>query len=595
MNETSAFAKQIFLDAVENHDPCEWDDFVRGACGNNTTARAEVQDLLRSHARAADFLDSGAIVFPTDVASNLEKAGDVIGRYKLLEEIGEGGFGVVFMAEQHEPVRRKVALKILKPGMDTRQIVARFEAERQALAMMQHPNIANVLDGGVSDSGRPYFVMELVRGTPITTFCDDARLSLDERLKLFSSICQAVQHAHQKGIIHRDIKPNNVLVTLKSGAPLVKVIDFGIAKAIDQQLTDKTLFTGYAQIVGTPVYMSPEQAQLSSQDVDTRSDIYSLGVLAYELMTGTTPIAHERFRDAPVGNIYSLIHEYERARPSHRVTTLGPQMATVVSNRSTDSRRLTSYLKGDLDWIVLKSIDADPDRRYRNVTDLERDIQRFQNHEPIEARPPSRIYTTRQWLRRNWHRVSVGCLLGFATLLLILGSWQWYRAGTYEVQLRQIAELQANASRQWSESRFADAEVAYRKLCRLQAGAFGLDDATTLQSKFNVAACLNEQGRLDDAIELCEQVLAGQLKKFGGKHSDTVRTAILSPTMWTTLLALVGSRIEKAGRFAERGFDWPNELARLDKSSLRNVFYTMKWETGRHGGISLGARPLSGI
>src|SRR5205823_14789667 len=312
-----------------------------------------------------------------------EGPGAVIGSYKLLEEIGEGGFGVVFMAEQTRPVRRRVALKVLKPGMDTRQVVARFEAERQALALMDHANIAHVFDGGETESGRPYFVMELVRGVAITEFCDQNQLDVRERLKLFVDVCQAVQHAHQKGVIHRDIKPSNVLVTMHDSKAVVKVIDFGIAKATGQLLTEKTLFTNFAQMIGTPMYMSPEQAQMSGLDVDTRSDIYALGVLLYELLTGTTPFDKERLRTAGYDEIRRIIREEEPARPSTRLSTIGQAATTASANRRSDPRRLSQLFRGELDWIVMKCLEKDRGRRYETASALAADVEHYLNDEPV--------------------------------------------------------------------------------------------------------------------------------------------------------------------------------------------------------------------
>jgi serine/threonine protein kinase len=305
MNADFRRVKEIFLAAVEKQDAAERDAYLREACGQDEDLRRQVDALLGKHAQAGSFLEPPARspVVTVDEQPIREVPGTVIGPYKLLEQIGEGGFGVVFLAEQTQPVRRKVALKVLKPGMDTRQVVARFEAERQALAIMDHPNIAKVFDGGATPSGRPYFVMELVRGVPITGFCDQHQLTPRQRLDLFVPVCQAVQHAHQKGIIHRDLKPSNVLVMVHDTTPVPKVIDFGVAKALGQELTDKTLFTGFAQMVGTPLYMSPEQAGQSGLDTDTRSDIYSLGVLLYELLTGTTPFPKERFQQAAYDEI----------------------------------------------------------------------------------------------------------------------------------------------------------------------------------------------------------------------------------------------------------------------------------------------------
>jgi tetratricopeptide (TPR) repeat protein len=341
-----------------------------------------------------------------------------------LEQIGEGGFGVVFMAEQQEPIRRKVALKVLKPGMDTRQVVVRFEAERQALALMDHPHIAHVFDGGETATGRPYFVMELVRGIPITDFCDQNCLSIRERLELFVNVCQAVQHAHQKGIIHRDIKPSNVMVTLHDGTPVVKVIDFGIAKATGQQLTDKTLFTHFAQMIGTPLYMSPEQAGMSGLDVDTRSDIYSLGVLLYELLTGTTPFDRGRLREADYDEVRRIIREEEPARPSTRISTLGQAAATISTQRQSEPKRLSQLFRGELDWIVMKALEKDRNRRYETSSALAADVQCYLHDEVVAARPPSLGYRLRKAARRHRLGLAVaGLILFFIALLAGGGGW----------------------------------------------------------------------------------------------------------------------------------------------------------------------------
>src|SRR5262249_6082793 len=313
----------------------------------------------------------------------------VIGPYKLLQQIGEGGFGAVFMAEQTQPVRRMVALKIIKPGMDTRQVIARFESERQAPAIMDHPNIAKVLDAGATDSGRPYFVMELVKGVPVTEFCDKNHMPADQRLKLFQDVCHAVQHAHHKGIIHRDLKPSNVMVTLHDGVPVVKVIDFGVAKATVQKLTERTLFTAYGQMIGTPAYMSPEQAEMSGLDIDTRSDVYSLGVLLYELLTGTTPLETRRLREAGYAEMQRLIREEEAPRPSTRLSSLGESATVFAGNRGTDVKQLARLLAGDLDWIVMKSVSKDRNRRYGTPAMFAEDIERYLRRDAIAARPPS--------------------------------------------------------------------------------------------------------------------------------------------------------------------------------------------------------------
>src|SRR6516225_5365792 len=343
MNTVENKAKAIFLAAIESRRPDQWAAYIDEACAGDQDLRGRVEVLLRAHTGPDSMFDNSrlGLIATIDDPVVTEKPGTVIGSYKLLEQIGEGGFGVVFMAEQTQPVRRKVALKILKPGMDTRQVIARFEAERQALALMDHPNIAKVLDGGQTSSGRPYFVMDLVKGLPIADYCDQAQLTPRERLELFVHLCQAVQHAHQKGIIHRDLKPSNVLVTLHDGTPLVRVIDFGIAKALGQSLTDKTLFTGFAQMVGTPLYMSPEQAALSNADVDTRSDIYSLGVLLYELLTGTTPFDKTRLKEVGYDEMRRIIREEEPPKPSTRISTLGQAATTASAKRKSDPKQLS--------------------------------------------------------------------------------------------------------------------------------------------------------------------------------------------------------------------------------------------------------------
>jgi len=418
VNELDIFSAALDLPSLEKRA-----HYLDEACGDNWALRRRIEELLASHAEVASFMKVPA---PAELATVddpiIERPGTVIGPYELLEQIGEGGFGVVFMAEQSQPIRRKVALKVLKPGMDTKQVIARFEAERQALALMDHPNIAKVLDAGQTSSGRPYFVMDLVKGLPITEYCDQSQFTPRERLELFSHVCQAVQHAHQKGIIHRDIKPSNVLVTRQDGASLVKVIDFGIAKALGQQLTDKTVFTGFAQLIGSPLYMSPEQAALSNVDVDTRSDIYSLGVLLYELLTGTTPFDQKRFKEAGYDEMRRIIREEEPPRPSTRISTLGQAATTISKERKSDPGRLSQLFRGELDWIVIKALSKDRNQRYESASAFAADVQHYLNNEPVQACPPSSWYRFRKFVRRNRGPVLAASLVLLALVAGVIGT-----------------------------------------------------------------------------------------------------------------------------------------------------------------------------
>ncbi len=430
MAERARDEKAIFLAALEKATSQERNAFVEGACAGDPELLERVRELLESHDESVGPLDSPPAGVDATIDQPItEGSGSRIDRYKLLEQIGEGGFGVVFMAEQEEPVRRKVALKVIKPGMDTKEVIARFEAERQALAMMDHPNIARVLDADTTESGRPYFVMELVRGVPITEYCDQNKLTTRERLELFGSICRAVQHAHQKGIIHRDIKPSNVMVTMRDDTPVAKVIDFGVAKATNQRLTEKTLFTRYSQMIGTPLYMSPEQAQMNEWDVDTRSDIYSLGVLLYELLSGTTPFDKERMRHAAYDELLKIIREEEPPKPSMRISTLGDLATDVSAHRKSDPKKLSAVIRGELDWIVMKALEKDRTRRYETATGLANDIARYLNDEAITARPPSALYRFRKLARRNKAALATAAVVAAALLLGIVGTtWQAIRA-----------------------------------------------------------------------------------------------------------------------------------------------------------------------
>jgi serine/threonine protein kinase/tetratricopeptide (TPR) repeat protein len=419
-------AKAIFLAAIEKESLGERRQLLDEKCAENTQLRSRVEELLESFEQANSFLAEKPVadVPVTDIRPLTEQPGDTMAPYKLLQQIGEGGMGTVFMAEQSEPIERRVALKIIKPGMDTQQVIARFEAERQALAMMDHPNIAKVLDAGTTETGRPYFVMELVKGVPITDYCDQQHLTPKERLELFIPICHAVQHAHQKGIIHRDLKPSNILVAQYDNKPVPKVIDFGVAKAISHRLTEKTMFTHYGQIVGTVDYMSPEQAQFNQLDVDTRSDIYSLGVLLYELLTGETPFDKARLRSAAFDELLRIIREEAPPRPSTKLSS-SESLANTAVNRKMEPKKLSLLVRGELDWIVMKALEKDRGRRYETATAFATDVEHYLNNEAVSACPPSAAYRFRKFARRN--KAVIGTTAAIAASLIagiISTAWQ---------------------------------------------------------------------------------------------------------------------------------------------------------------------------
>ena len=455
-------AKELFAAALARPE-AERSAFLAQACGADRTLQAELLTLLRGAVDAED-------TFCEAATPAVEASGDRIGHYRLLQRIGEGGFGSVWMAEQEQPVRRRVALKVLKAGMDTAQVVGRFEAERQALALMDHPNIARVFDGGATAQGRPYFVMELVKGVPITRYCDDAGLPMAERLQLFVQVCHAVQHAHQKGVIHRDLKPSNVLVTLHDGVPVAKVIDFGIAKATAAPLTTRTVFTEFRQMLGTPEYMAPEQAELSGLDVDTRADIYSLGVLLYELLTGTRPFDLGTLVQAGFVEMLRTIKEVEPPKPSTRVSTLGDQLLAVARHRQVHPRALGALMRGDLDWIVMKALEKDRGRRYGTATALAEDVLRHLHHEPVLAGPPDRVYRLGKYLRRHRVAVSTAAVVVLALLTGLLLAADGYADARLQAEragrAAQQAEIEsANARREAGAAVLArNAEEQQRRL-----------------------------------------------------------------------------------------------------------------------------------
>jgi serine/threonine protein kinase len=469
----------IFCGAIEITSAEERAAYLTRACGADAELRRQAEKLVAAHFGAGSFLEKPAVEqtategivasgcidpaalgagLPTPPHALTEGPGTRIGPYKLLQQIGEGGMGIVYMAEQEQPVRRRVALKIIKPGMDSKQVVARFEAERQALAMMDHQNIARVLDAGTTETGRPYFVMELVHGIPITRYCDENHLTPRERLELFVPICKAIQHAHQKGIIHRDVKPSNVMVTLYDGKPVPKVIDFGVAKATEQLLTERTMFTQYGTMVGTLEYMSPEQAELSGLGVDTRSDIYSLGVLLYELLTGTTPLSRKRLKELAYDELLRMIREEEPPRPSARLSS-SDTLQSIAAARKTEPAKLAKLVRGELDWIVMKCLEKDRTRRYETANGLARDVQRYLADEPVEACPPSPWYRLRKTARRHkaGMAMAAGVVIGLAFISAVLGWSVRDRATRREETARAVESALANASQLQEEGRWTDA------------------------------------------------------------------------------------------------------------------------------------------
>jgi eukaryotic-like serine/threonine-protein kinase len=469
MTEPALPEESLFYQALEIKAPAERAAFLDRVCRDNAGLRDEVEALLKSHERSGDLLDLPDESAPRAKEPQNDGPGTLIaGKYKLLEDIGEGGMGSVWMAQQTEPVKRLVAVKLIKTGMGSKEVLARFEAERQALALMDHPNIAKVLDAGAMPDGRPYFVLELVKGVPTTKFCDEHRLPPRQRLEMFVPVCQAIQHAHQKGIIHRDLKPSNVLVALYDDRPVPKVIDFGVAKATGQPLTEQTLHTGFGAVVGTVEYMSPEQASFNQLDVDTRSDIYSLGVLLYELLAGTPPFTRNELEKAGVLEMLRVIREEEPSKPSTKLST-SAGLPALAASRGTESAKLTNLVQGDLDWIVMKALEKDRVRRYQTANGLAADLERYLKDEPVQACPPSAIYRFRKFARRNKSMLVMGILVAAALVAgTVVSTWQAIRAEKSLIETERQRNL-AESNSQQAEQQRALAESNYQQAERQQA------------------------------------------------------------------------------------------------------------------------------
>ncbi len=597
-------AERIFVEAVEHHAPHQWAEYVQQAAAGDPALVQRVEALLRGHGQANPMLDEGRLLEGSPLVMPGPTPGTTIGPYKLLEQIGEGGMGLVFMAEQTQPVRRRVALKVLKPGMETRQVVARFEAERQALAIMDHPHIARVFDAGLTDSGRPYFVMELVRGVPITEYCDERRLTTRERLELFVAVCQAVQHAHQKGIIHRDLKPSNVLVTQHDTVAVPKVIDFGIAKATTGPLTERTLFTNFAQLLGTPLYMSPEQAEMSGLDVDTRSDVYSLGVMLYELLAGTTPFESDTLKKVGLDEMRRLIREEEPPTPSQRLNTLDAQACSTVSERrGVDGRRLGQMLRGELDWIVMRALEKDRDRRYESASAFAADVQRYLNDEPVAACPPSAGYRLRKIVWRNRRMLAmVGVVAGALIAATVVSTWQAARATD--------AQHQAEADRRQAETDRDRAKTAEGKAKTNLERAKEAEKRATAEAA--IARAVNDflQGDLLGQVDSVPQFT----DEFGGDAKLTVKEALdraaakigerfrEQPLVEAAIRVVIGEAYGSLGEWQsavphlERAFELRQKHLRPDHpgtlASMRTLANAYSWAGQHQKAIALCQRML---
>jgi serine/threonine protein kinase len=595
MNASDRLLMTIFGEALERSSPEERAAYLDAACGPDQQLRARVEALLRAHQQAGQFLQ-GDTSAPEPVAAGeqppREGPGTLIGPYKLLQQIGEGGMGAVWMAEQQQPVRRMVAVKVIKPGQDNYQVLARFEAERQALALMDHPHIAKVLDAGTTQGGRPYFVMELVKGIPITRFCDERHLSPRERLELFIPVCQAVQHAHQKGIIHRDLKPSNVLVALYDGRPVPKVIDFGVAKAIGQKLTERTLFTAFGALVGTLEYMSPEQAELNQLDIDTRSDVYSLGVLLYELLTGTTPLDRKRLKEGAILELLRIIREVEPPRPSARLSS-SDTLPNVAANRGTEPAKLTKLVRGELDWIVMKALEKDRGRRYETANAFARDVQRYLHDEPVEACPPSAGYKLHKFVRKNKRMfvtaAAFALLLVVGTVVSVALAFRATRA-EHLAQSRLEEEVKARAEAEAVREFFVEDMIGWaapdRKMGRPVTVDKVLDGAeravgsrfqdqplTEAAVRLMLGRVYYDLGQNDKAVEHLRRAQALFTDHLGSRHRRTLETMnVLGYT-----ISVMG-RHEDAARVLE-------EAAELGRQALGPEDHETLWSLYHLAGV----------
>jgi serine/threonine protein kinase/tetratricopeptide (TPR) repeat protein len=575
-----ARVKEIFLAACER-SPEERATYLDEACGSDLGLRGEVEALLEFHEEGTDLLDEST---DKGVPPPSEESPDSISGYRILQQVGEGGMGVVYEAEQLRPVRRRVAIKVIKAGMDTKAVVARFESERQALALMDHPNIARVYDAGTTDQGRPYFAMEYISGEPITRYCDRHRLETRERLALFAQVCDGVQHAHQKGVIHRDIKPSNVLVRILDDRPVPTIIDFGIAKATQHRLTEKTMVTAMGLLIGTPEYMSPEQAEVSGVDVDTRTDVYSLGVMLYELLAGALPFDSGKLREAGLDEIRRRIREDEPSKPSTKVTTLGEATTGTAERRRTDPQGLRRLLKGDLDWITMKALEKDRDRRYASPAEMAADIERHLRHEPVLAGPPGIAYRTQKFVRR--HRVGVvagGALLTVLLISMVGTTITFVQAGREARTAQRVSMLLTRLFEDLNP--FAAGEKAGdsedlldRAAERIQA-ELGEDPLMQAQALMAVGSAYQGIGRPATARPLFDKSLKLRLDLLGNEHPDV---AMSKSKLGDTLSAI--GEYEQARRLHEEALEFRREFYGPDHRtvawSLRSLA-AIDWRTSR--------------